>query len=363
MRVTAVESIPFRIPFTEKKVWARGALDAAEHVLVRIRTDDGLTGIAEAPPRPTIYGESLRSIVAAIEDWFGPVVLGIDPFETEKVLERFERWVGNPTARAAVEMALTDIKAQAAGVPVYKMLGGWTDRVPVCVRVPTGNAEAVVRSCAAFREKYGIITFKIKVGMRHAEDVATLRAVRESLGPAVRLCPDANQGYDPQTAVRVLKAIEDLDVTLLEEPCRIDNDRGRKLVAASTTIPLMGDESCTNLAEVRRQLALGVVSVISIKVARTGFAISQRIAHLCEAESVVNLCGTQADSSIGVVCGAHFAASCRNVKLASELTGHLDMVDDILVETPTIENGTITLSNQPGLGIRIDEAKLRKYRL
>ena len=363
MRVTAVDAIPFRIPFTEKKVWARGALDAAEHVLVRIRTDDGLTGIAEAPPRPTIYGESLRSIVAAIEDWFGPAVLGIDPFETEKVLERFERWVGNPTARAAVEMALTDIKAQAAGVPVYKLLGGWTDRVPVCVRVPTGDAEAVARSCASFREKYGIVTFKIKVGMNAPEDVRTLRTVRETLGPSVRLCPDANQGYDPQIAIRVLKAIEDLDITLLEEPCRIDNDRGRRQVAAATTIPLMGDESCTNLAEVRRQLALGAVSVISIKVARTGFAISQRIAHLCEAESVVNLCGTQADSSIGVICGAHFAASCRNVKLASELTGHLDMVDDILVETPTIENGTIALSDRPGLGIRIDEAKLRKYRL
>jgi L-Ala-D/L-Glu epimerase len=363
MRVTAVETIPFRIPFTEKKIWSRGVLDAAEHVLVLIRTDEGLTGVAEAPPRPTIYGESLRSIVAAIEDWFGPAVVGIDPYETEKVLDRFERWVGNPTARASVEMALADIKAQAAGVPVYKLLGGWTDRVPVCVRVPTGDAEAVVRSCASFRDRYGITTFKIKVGMKPLEDVATLRAVREGLGPAVRLCPDANQGYDPQTAIRVLKAIEDLDITLLEEPCRIDNDRGQQQVAKSTTIPLMGDESCTNLAEVRRQLALGVVGVVSIKVARTGFAISQRIAHLCEAESVANLCGTQADSGIGVMCGAHFAASCRNVKLASELTGFLDMVDDLLVETPKIENGMITLSDRPGLGIRIDEAKLRQYRI
>ena len=363
MRVTSVEAIPFRIPLTEKKVWARGALDAAEHVLVRIRTDEGLTGIAEAPPRPTIYGESLRSIVAAVEDWFGPAVMGLDPFETEKVLERFERWVGNPTARAAVEMALTDIKAQAAGVPVYKLLGGWTDKVPVCVRVPTGDAEAVTRSCVSFRDRYGIVTFKIKVGMKHREDVATLRAVRETLGPSVRLCPDANQGYDPQTAIRVLRAIEELDVTLLEEPCRIDNDRGRLQVARATTVPLMGDESCTNLAEVRRQLALGVVSVISIKVARTGFAISQRIAHLCEAESVVNLCGTQADSSIGVICGAHFAASCRNVTLASELTGFLDMVDDLLVETPRIENGMIQLSERPGLGIRVDEAKLKQYRI
>ncbi|MHB8771856.1 MAG: mandelate racemase/muconate lactonizing enzyme family protein [Syntrophales bacterium] len=361
MRVTAVEAIPFRIPFAEKKVWARGTLEAAEHVLVRVRTDAGLNGIAEAPPRPTIYGESLRSIMAALEDWFGPAVLGIDPFATEQVLERFERWVGNPTARAAVEMALADIKAQAAGIPVYKLLGGWTDRVPVCARVPTGDGEAVARSCAALRERYGITTFKIKVGMDHRRDVATLRTVREALGPDVRLCPDANQGYDPQTAIRVLKAIEELDITLVEEPCRIDNDRGRRLVAASTTIPLMGDESCTTLPEVRRQLALGAVGVVSIKVARTGFALSRRIAHLCEAESVANLCGTQADSGIGVVCGAHFAASCRNVTLASELTGHLDMVDDLLVEPPHIEHGMITLTDRPGLGILIDEAKLRKY--
>lgn len=363
MKVTHVEAIPFRIPFTVKKVWARGSLDAAEHVLVRIRTDSGLTGIAEAPPRPTIYGESLRSIVAAVQDWFGPAVTGLDPYETEKVLDRFDQWVGNPTARAAVDMALTDIKAQAAGVPVYKLLGGWTDQVPVCVRVPTGIGDAVVRSCASFLERHGIATFKIKVGMKQDQDVATLRAVREELGPAVRLCPDANQGYDPHTAIRVLKAIEDLDITLIEEPCRIENDRGRRQVARSTAIPLMGDESCTNLAEVRRQLSLGVVDIISIKVARTGFAISQRIAHLCEAESVVNLCGTQADSSIGAVCGAHFAASCRNVKLASEVTGFLDLVDDLLTEPPKIENGMIKLSDRPGLGIQIDEEKLKRYRI
>jgi L-alanine-DL-glutamate epimerase-like enolase superfamily enzyme len=77
MRVTAVEVIPFRIPFPERKIWARGAWDTAEHALVRIRTDDGLTGIAEALPRPTIYAGSHRSIIAAIKDWFGPAFLGI----------------------------------------------------------------------------------------------------------------------------------------------------------------------------------------------------------------------------------------------------------------------------------------------
>jgi len=363
MKVTAVEATPFRIPLTEKKVWARGALDAAEHVLVRVRTDEGLTGVAEAPPRPTIYGESLRSIVAAIEEWFGPAVEGLNPFDTEKMLDRFERWVGNPTPRAAIDMALTDIRAQAAGVPAYRLLGGWTDRVPVCVRVPTGDAESVAASCLSYRERYGIASFKIKVGMKPDDDIRTLRAVRKALGPSVRLCPDANQGYDPQTAIRVLKAIEELDIALLEEPCPISNDRGRLHVARSSPIPLMGDESCTTAAEVRRQLSLGAVGIVSIKVARTGFALSSRIAHLCEAESVPNLCGTQADSGVGAVCGAHFAASCRNVRLASELTGFLDMVDDLLEEVPKIEEGMMRLSDRPGLGIRIDERKLKKYQM
>ncbi|MCF8110080.1 MAG: hypothetical protein K9J85_01185 [Desulfobacteraceae bacterium] len=362
MIVNSIEAIPFRIPYTKKKVWARGVLEAAEHVLVRIKTDNDLIGIAEAPPRPTIYGESLQSITAAIENWFGPAIVGMDPWNTEIVLDRFEQWVGNPAAKAAVEMALTDIRAQAAGVPVYKLLGGWTDQVPVCARVPTGTPDEVIASCQKYFEDYGINTYKIKVGMEPNEDIAALENIRKDLGPEARLCPDANQGYDPQTAIRVLKAIEDLDITLLEEPCSIYH-RGRQQVAESTIIPIMGDESCTNIIEVRNQLSAGTVGIISIKVARTGFAISQRISHLCEAEGIANLCGTQGDSSIGVVCGAHFAASCRNVKLASELTGHLDTVDDFLIETPKIENGMIKLSDTPGLGIKIDEDKLNYYRI
>lgn len=363
MKIVSVEAIPFRLPFKEAKVWARGALDAAEHVLIRVRTDDGVTGIAEAPPRPTIYGESIRSIVASVEDWFGAAAIGLDPFDTEKLLERFDRYVGNPAAKAAVEMALADVRGKASGTPVCKLLGGWTDRIPVSIRVPTGDAEATIRSCAAARENYGITTFKIKIGMKHHQDVALLRAVRQELGPDVKLCPDANQGYDTTTAIRVLREIEDLDILLVEEPCRIDNERGRKRVAQSTNIPIMGDESCTSVSEVRRQLTLGAVNVISIKVARTGFALSQRIAHLCEAESMPNLMGTQADTSLGATCGAQFAASCRNVKLPCEVTGFLDTVDDLLVEPPKIVDGHFQISDQPGLGIEIDEAKLNRYRM
>lgn len=363
MIVASVEAIPFRLPFRERRVWARGALDAAEHVLVRVRTDDGVTGFAEAPPRPTIYGESLRSIVGAIEDWFGPACVGLDPFQGERLLDRFDEIPGNPTAKAAVDMALTDVRARVAGVPVYRLLGGWTDSVPVSCRPPVGSIDGVVAACAGMRERLAISAFKIKVGLHPSEDIPLVRALREALGPEVRLLPDANQGYDPPTAMRVLHAFEELDVSLVEEPCRIEDDRGRRRVARATSIPLMGDESCTTPAEVRRQLGLGCLGVVSIKTARTGFAASRKIAHLCESQSIANLNGQQADTSIGTLCGAHFAASCRNVRLPCELTSFLDTVDDLLVEPPSIEDGRLHLPRGPGLGAEIDEAKLARYRL
>ncbi len=363
MKVSSVDAIPFRIPFREVRVWARGRLEAAEHVLVRVRTDDGLVGVAEAPPRPNHYGESLRSVVAAIEDWFGPAAIGLNPFESERLLERFDKIPGNPTPKAAIEMALTDIRAQVAGVPVYQLLGGWNDRVALSWRAPVGSIDSVIEACEGMRDRFGINTFKIKVGMHPENDVPLIRALREALGPETKLAPDVNQGYDPPTAVRVLRAFEELDVMLVEEPCPIGDDRGRQLVARNTIIPLMGDDSCTTLVEVRRQLALGCLGVVSIKVARTGFAVSQKIAHLCEAENIPNLNGEQADASIGILCGAHFAASSRNSRLPSELTSHLDTVDDLLVQPPRIEGGFMYLPQEPGLGAEVDESKLKRYRL
>src|SRR5690242_2323046 len=152
--IRSVEAIPFRVPFTVPRRWARGLLTHADHVLVRITTEDGIVGQAEAPPRPTIYGESQRGIVTAIEEWFG------------RILSELASIAWNPTPKAAIDMALTDIRAQAAGVPVWRLLGGFSDRVPVSYRAPDLAIPEQVEACLDARERYGIDAFKIKVGMR-----------------------------------------------------------------------------------------------------------------------------------------------------------------------------------------------------
>jgi L-alanine-DL-glutamate epimerase-like enolase superfamily enzyme len=129
MKITSVEALPFRIPLKKVTEWARGTLDAAEHVLVRVYTDEGITGVAEAPPRPTIYGESMASVKFAVENWLGPMVIGMDPFETGRIWDKFDMIAANNTAKGAIDIALYDIMGKAVNLPCYKLLGCWTNKI------------------------------------------------------------------------------------------------------------------------------------------------------------------------------------------------------------------------------------------
>ncbi len=123
MKVTKIRTVPFRIPLKKATEWARGKIDAAEHVLVFVETDEGIMGLSEAPPRPSIYGESVASIKFAIDHWLAPIVMGLDPFKIEEMWDRFDYIAGNNTAKAAMDIALHDIMGKALGMPCYKLTG------------------------------------------------------------------------------------------------------------------------------------------------------------------------------------------------------------------------------------------------
>src|ERR1700751_4463218 len=131
MKISRIETIPFAIPYRKPLRFASGAVTAAEHVLVRVHTDDGLTGTAEAPPRPYTYGETQASVVAVMHQLFAPAITGLSPLDREAIHTRLNQTVGNPTAKAAIDMAAWDVIGQALGVPVAQLLGGYTDRMRV----------------------------------------------------------------------------------------------------------------------------------------------------------------------------------------------------------------------------------------
>ncbi len=115
MKIVRTEAIPFAIPYAKPLKFASGEVHTADHVLVRVHTDDGLTGTAEAPPRPYTYGETQESIVAVIDKILAPQILGLTALEREAVQARLDRTVGNPTAKAAIDMALWTFSARPPG--------------------------------------------------------------------------------------------------------------------------------------------------------------------------------------------------------------------------------------------------------
>ncbi|USQ81391.1 enolase [Ornithinimicrobium faecis] len=364
MKITQIEAIPFAIPYAKTLKFASGEVRTADHVLVRVHTEDGLVGTAEAPPRPYTYGETQQSIVAVVDTIFAPQITGHSVLEREQIQAIMHRTVGNPTAKAAVDMAIWDVIGQALDVSVSQLLGGWTDRMRVSHMLGFDTPDKMVAEAQAIHERCGIATFKVKVGRRPVTlDVDVVRALREHFGDAVELYIDGNRGWTPSESADALHRMADLGLTLAEELCPADDILGRRWLVRQCPVPFVADESATTPGEVTRELLDGNANALSIKTARTGFTVSGRILGQAEGLGVEVVMGNQIDGQVGTLCSVAFGAAHRSTSLrAGELSNFLDMKDDLLAEPLQITDGTLAVRPGPGLGLQIDDDKLTHYR-
>ncbi|MEU5259782.1 enolase C-terminal domain-like protein [Amycolatopsis sp. NPDC021455] len=364
MKITRVEAIPFAIPYRKPLRFASGEVHAAEHVLVRVHTDDGIVGVAEAPPRPFTYGETQAGIVAVIDSIFAPQVAGLSLLDRETVHTRLERTVGNPTAKSAVDMAIWDALGRSLDVSVTELLGGYTDRMRVSHMLGFDEPAAMVAEAEKMRDTYGITTFKVKVGRHPASlDTAVVRALREGLGPGADLYVDGNRGWTAAESARAMKEMADLDLLFAEELCPADDVLGRRWLVRQLDVPFIADESAVTPADVTREILGGSATAVSIKTARTGFTRSQRTHHLAEGLGLEVVMGNQIDGQLGSLCTVAFGAAYElTSRRAGELSNFLDMSDDLLTEPLCITDGELAVRPGAGLGASIDPEKLRRYR-
>ena len=363
MKVTQVEAIPFKIPYKTPIKWGlTGYLEAAEHVLVRVHTDLGIVGVAEAIPRPTIYGESQASILYAIRNWFTPMIVGLDPNHTERIWARLEGIHWNPTAKGAIDLALYDAAAKAKGVALWEMLGGYSNRLSIGWMLGIRPLPEMVQEAMDIRSK-GIKAFKVKVGIDPEKDIQVIKSLREHLGPDVLIYADANMAYTVTTAIRTIKKMEEYGLAFVEEPVPAWDWKGRLKVAQAISIPIMGDESVFTPQDVAREIDLGAIGVISIKAPRTGYTLSLKIIHLSEMAGIPCLMGTQAETGVGTLASAHFGAARRNISYPSEISFFLSLKDDLLAEPISLRDGIIELPQRTGNGAILDEEKIKKYRM
>ena len=363
MKIRSVEAIPLAIPYRRPFAFASGKATAADHVLVRITTDDGLVGHGEAPPRPYTYGETATSIVTAVRDLFAPVLVGADPFARERIRADLARTVANNTARGAIDVALWDLVGQACGQPVHALLGHAADEVRVAHMIGLGTPAEMVADAVEMSDTCGVEAFKVKVGRDLAHDLAAVRELRRELGDSVELYADANRGWDADTAIVAARRLADFHVTMLEEPNPADDVLGRRRIVRESPIPIVGDESTITLGGVARSLLDRDADAISVKVARTGFTDSAKIVGLCEGLGVTTVVGNQIDGMLGTVASTALACGLRSLaRHPVEVTNFLLMSDDVLTDPPVIADGRSAARQGPGLGVAIDPDKLARYR-
>ena len=364
MKITQIEAIPFAIPYRKPLRFASGEVHTAEHVLVRVHTDDGIVGVAEAPPRPFTYGETQDSVIAAITKIFANQLVGLPLTDRETIRARLERTVGNPVAKSSIDMAVWDALGKTLDLPVTNLLGGYTDRMRVCHMLGFDEPAAMVAEAERMRTTYGIETFKVKVGRQpYSLDTAVVRALREGLGDGIELYVDGNRGWTASESARALDEMRDLGLTLAEELCPADDVLGRRWLVQRCGIPFVADESAVTTADVTREVLSGAATAISIKTARTGFTGSSRIHHLCEGLGVEVVMGNQIDGQLGSMCTVAFGSAYRlTSRRAGELSNFLDMSDDLLTEPLEIRNGELSVRPGAGLGVAVDEYKLAHYR-
>jgi L-alanine-DL-glutamate epimerase-like enolase superfamily enzyme len=365
LRITAVDIIPVAVPYKPEAgtvVTAGLQLTEARHLLIEVKTDAGVVGLGEAVPRPSVYGETVESIVAALRALLVPPILGMDPLDTERIWAKWDRVVANTSAKASLDMALGDIAGQVAGLPLYKLLGGWTDgrirlTMPIAI---TGKAGAIEQAQAAVER--GHQWLKMKVGLDLRRDIEVVAAVRDAVGPAVGIYIDANQGYSTADALAAAEEFARLRIALFEEPVAMGNFMGLAKLARDGRMMLLLDEGILTPADVARALALGPSIAFSIRSPKTGFSWSRKIVGLIETANLTCLVGSHRELGVGTVASAHLGAAFRVMAYPAELGVHVLLEDGLLDEPLRFEGGEMILPRGPGLGVTINRKSVERYR-
>lgn len=365
MKIVDIEAIPYRIPYRNPLKFASGEVHSADHVLIRIHTDEGLTGVSDTPPRPYTYGETQGSIVSVVNDIFRPQLLGVDPFARERVRAVLARTIHNDTAKGSVDVALWDIIGQALGQSVHRLLGGYTDHLRVSHMLGFKEPEVLLDEARGMMDRYGVTTFKLKVGRRPVGlDIEALTILRDGLPQDTEIYLDANRGWSATEAARVASAVAELGVDFFEEPNDAAEYLGRRRLTGARILPIAADESAPDLGSAAHQLVTHGADLLCLKVARTGFTESSLLVGLAEGLGVEVYVGNQVDTQVGsaasLVFGAAFAATSRR---AAELSNFLDMSDDLLQEPLEIRDGVLPVRTTAGVGNAVDPGKLEHYRL
>lgn len=382
MRLTACTVHLVALPNRRHHTWASKMVAAIGfHAIIRLETDEGIVGWGEAPAGITwggahmrYYGETPYTVRHLIESALFPAIEGQDPRDMAVIHREMDKVVkGHPYAKAALDMACYDIAGKAAGVPVYRLLGGqFRDRIEIAHSLGIMPVEKCVEE-AIQAVAEGARTIKCKTGLDAGRDVAVVRELRKRLGDDIRIRVDGNEGYlDPLEAVRVTKRQEEWGIFICEQP--VMGAREMALVAERIDTPVMADESAWTVHDLMELTHHKAAACLSLYVTKPGGLYrAKQVGDLAESLGLYSDIGGSIELGIGNAANLHLGAATRIARLPSvtpttkpagtkgpEIAGSY-YLDDIVTEPFRYEDGAVLVPQGVGLGVEVDLDKLAKY--
>ena len=368
-RIERIEIVPLRMPLKSAvKISNGGARDFVDTLLVRLHTDTGLSGVGETQAwRRQGASETHASLCSVIRDHFESHLVGASPFSIASIMQRLEQSIYHSLyAQAAISDALYDLQGKLLGLPVHQLLGGkCRDAVAACAILfikPT--VAATIEGAQEFYDR-GFRSFTVKVGVDLRRDIETVAGLRERFGDDVVIRVDANAGMDFDSAALLLRKLERYDLDAAEQLLPIWDIAGMAELARRTPTPLMIDESLATDNDLIAVIRARAGTVIHTKVAKNGGIWGMRKLWTIAAAAGLRIYpGNHPSTSIATVSVVHLAAAWPGPLLEGAFAVGLENLGADIVQQPLrSEQNRIVVPDAPGLGVTIDENKVREFRV
>ena len=354
MKITKVEAWPVTMRLSEPYSIAYDHITTVTNVFVKIVTNGSVIGYGCAAPDPHVTGEDHVEVLRALSESAGPRVIGSDPLRHAMLMDRIKKeFEPLPSARAAIDMALFDILGKVAGLPLWKLLGGFRNRIRTSVTIgilPERETVAAARDLIS----RGYRALKLKGGLDVEEDACRVLKVREAVGKQIELRFDANQGFTVDQSLQFVRDTRSAGLELLEQPTPKEELEQLGCVARGAFLPVMADESLVTLRDSFRLARRELADMINVKLMKAGgIANALQINAVARAAGLEVMVGCMDEAAIGIAAGLQFALARPNVAYA-DLDGHLDLVDDPSAGSVRLQAGSVIANDEPGLGARVE---------
>lgn len=356
MRVSKIEAWSMTMRLSEPYTIAYETVTHTTNVFIRLRTNTGIIGFGCAAPDYQITGENANNVIQSINNIVSPSIQGSDPIRPAMLLERLKPLLkGQHSALAAVDMALYDILGKASHLPIWKLLGGFKDRIKTSVTIgilPT--LETVERAKEWVRQ--GFKCLKLKGGLDIQSDIERILKVREAVGDTIELRFDANQGFTVEESLQFVKETRRARLELIEQPTPKGEPDLLQRVTGNVPIPVMADESLMTLRDAFRIARRELADMVNIKLMKVG-GISEavQINAVARSAGLEVMVGCLDEAGLGIAAGLHFALARPNVVYA-DLDGHLGLIGDPSQGAIILRDGVLFPNDRPGLGVDIIES-------